>query len=267
MAADVAREALNDILVALQTSLLKQLAPVALGEDVVDFSMLTDFAEIGRKKTVEALWELHVRMANATSVSTDQGIYGVSTSPPELTPTTSLSPYSANDYGGFCEGAYYLQLGLHKDGVKLRNMSIAKTGEYFYFACRNSRCVFESPACKIRKEFLFDHAVRHYRGIRYRWAFLAKSHVALRRARSRAYDYRCIFCVLQGNEAPVISRIRPFLDHVAQHRGQLIDGSVLSRTLCITDRQATEEERFDINLPPLETDPSLRLEEEELEFA
>ena len=97
--------------------------------------------------------------------------------------------------------------------------------------------------------------------------FLAESRVALERARSQAYDYRYIFCALQGNEAPIISRIRQFLDHVAQHRGRFIDGSVLLRTVCISDRLATEQERFDINLPPLETDPAPRLKEGEIEFA
>ena len=167
--------------------------------------------------------------------------------------STSVLPSPANDYGGFCKGAYYLQAGLHKDGVRLRNMSTAKTGESWYWGCRNTKCVFESPACKIRKEFFFDNSVRHFQGVRYRWAFLAKSHVALKRSKDQIYDYRCIFCVLQGKEAPVITRIRPFLEHVTQHRWQPIDESILLKTLCINDRLAADDEYFDINLPPLET--------------
>jgi len=146
-----------------------------------------------------------------------------------------------------------LQAGLHKDGVKLRNASIATTGESWYWGCRNTKCVFESPACKIRKEFFFDDSVCQFRGLKYRRTFLAKSHVALKRSKNKVYSYRCIFCVLQGKGSPIITSILSLLEHVIQHRGQPIDESILAKTLCINGRLAADEEYFDINLPPLET--------------
>lgn len=391
----IAREALKDVLIDLQSSLLTQLASLANSNDVVDFSTLVEISDLGRRKSVGALWELYTRMAAAAAIGQHpymlqsppgysnniftgkrqgkaiQAIpYGVnpdkghawqpssvpyrqvdekfessldrqltvetistttsskspnrwrrpfqlkpsrsstmhdrslpqprvggilsreSCSPqpntsPELngeafgleanpwekvqspsiidssdtssvvrptTPFTTFNwPSPTNDYGGFCQGAYYLQAGLHKDGVKLRNASIAKTGESWYWGCRNSKCVFESSACKIRKEFFFDDSVCQFQGLRYRWAFLAKSHVALRRSKNKVYNYRCIFCVLQGKESPIITSIRSLLEHVVQHRGQPMDESILAKTLCINGRLAADEEYFDINLPPLET--------------
>lgn len=166
--------------------------------------------------------------------------------------TNSFPLAPANDYGGFCKGAYYLQAGLFADGVKIRNMSTAKTGESWYWGCRNTKCVFESPALKIRKEFFFDDSLREFAGLKYRWAFLAKAHVAIGKTKDRIYNYRCIFCLLRGKEAPVIARIRPFLEHVAQHRGEVIDETILTKTICINDRVATDDDYFDINLPPLE---------------
>ena len=162
-----------------------------------------------------------------------------------------------NDFGGFCKGAYYLQVGLQGDGVKLRNNSVAKTGERWYWACGNNRCVFEGPACKIGKKFFFDDTVHEYLDsgrllIRYRWSFLAKSHVAIERTKGTKYDYRCIFCVLRGIPAPAITKVRPFLKHVAEHQTQHLDESILRQTLCIKDRMARDDEHFDINfLPPV----------------
>ena len=160
-----------------------------------------------------------------------------------------------NDYGGFCKGAYYLQVGLKADGVKLRNSSTAKTGEGWYWGCRNKYCVFEGPACKIGKEFFFDDAVHEFKIngmllIRYRWSFLAKSHVAITKSKDRIYSYRCMLCVLQGIAAPAITKKRPFLEHVAEHQTQHLDESILRKTLCINDRTARDDEYFDVNFPP-----------------
>ena len=170
--------------------------------------------------------------------------------------TTMTLPSPENDYGGFCKGAYYLQAGLIGDGVKLRNNSTAKTGESWYWGCQNKKCVFEGRACKRRKDFFFDDSVWEFKTngiplIRYRWAFLAKSHVAIKKSRERIYDYRCIFCVLRGLPAPMITKKGDFLDHVAEHQDQRLDESILRRTLCISGRVATDDEYFDINfLPP-----------------
>ena len=138
-----------------------------------------------------------------------------------MTSTVLTLPSLETDYGGFCKGAYYLQAGLKDDGVKIRNNSIAKTGESWYWGCQNKHCVFEGRACKIGKDFFFDDSIREYRRdsitlIRYRWAFLAKSHVAIKKSRERTCNYRCIFCVLQGRSARVIAKIAPFLEHVAE---------------------------------------------------
>ena len=169
--------------------------------------------------------------------------------------TTSTVPLPENDYGGFCKGAYYIQVGLKGDGVKLRNSSTAKTGEGWYWGCRNKYCVFEGPACKKGKEFFFDDTVREFKSngmllVRYRWSFLAKSHVALRKTQDKKYDFRCIFCVLQGLPAPAISKTRPFLEHIAEHQTQHLDQSILRKTLCINDRMARDDEYFDVNFPP-----------------
>lgn len=156
----------------------------------------------------------------------------------------------------YCKGAYYLQVGLQKDGMKLRNQSIGFQGEGYYFACCSSKCAFEGPACRKGKEWGFDDTVRSSHGVNFRWSFLAKSHVAQSKVKGRMYHYRCIFCVLQGHDAPFYVGITAFLEHVSQHRGQYLDDPILQATMCVNDRVVMMEGDFDVNLTPLESNIS-----------
>ncbi|KAL8650210.1 MAG: hypothetical protein Q9226_005234 [Calogaya cf. arnoldii] len=175
--------------------------------------------------------------------------------------TKKLSPHEP--HGGFCKGAYKLQVQ-EKDAMKLRNLPVAKTGgshymvcisEGRYWACCNSLCVFEGPARLDGRKWAFDDTVRERYGVRYRWSFLAKAHVALSKAENGKYDYGCLFCIYDGYASPVYHGIRELMAHVGQHRGKPIAETLLQRIKCIRDRTATFEEDFDVNLTPLEDIP------------
>ena len=134
------------------------------------------------------------------------------------TPKSSISS-PPNDYAGFCKGAYYLQVRLRNDGVKLKNGSSSMTGENYYYACSSSKCCFEGRAVKTSKGWDFDHTMHlDPNGLVYRWSFLAKSHVSQGSAKYRRYQYRCIFCALGGADAPSFHGIAALLEHVSQHR-------------------------------------------------
>ena len=173
-------------------------------------------------------------------------------------PSTNESNHPAEEaYGGFCKGAYKLQFGFAKDGLKLRNSSRSPQGEGYYWACGSSKCAFEGPSCKVNKEWVFDDTIRHYGGVRYRWAFLAKSHVTLGKVKDRKYDYRCVFCVIQGQGSPVFRGAKVLMRHISQHRGEKFDEGILPKVKRITMREAADEEDFDINLTPADTEVSL----------
>lgn len=162
-----------------------------------------------------------------------------------------LSPYEL--HGGFCKGAYKMQVH-EKDAMKLRNQSVAKTGEGYYWACCSSKCAFEGPARPDGKNWAFDDTVRECYGIRYRWSFLAKAHLALSKVKSGRYDYGCVFCIYDGYECPVFHGIKDFMEHVGTHRGRSIAETMLQRIQCINDRTAAANEGFDVNLTPLEVE-------------
>ncbi|KAL8907715.1 MAG: hypothetical protein Q9171_005756 [Xanthocarpia ochracea] len=178
-----------------------------------------------------------------------------------------LSPHEF--HGGFCKGAYRMQVQ-EKDAMKLRNRSVAKTGgrhymaclsEDRYWACCSSQCAFEGPAHQVGNNWAFDDTVREGHGVRYRWSFLAKAHIALPKTKNKSYDYGCVFCIYGGYECPVFHGIRDFIVHVGNHRGKAISELMLRRANCVNGRIATLEEDFDVNLTPLEVDPHSRSED------
>lgn len=165
-------------------------------------------------------------------------------------PRTPSRTAAKSPYDGFCKGAYKLQVDLEKESFKLRNSSTSMTGQSNYWACSSSKCAFEGPALNIGKSWTFDHDVRQFNAVQYRWTFLAKSHVVLSRVKNREYDYQCVFCD-RSDQAPIIYRTdRTLLEHVAMHRGQHPATLVSEKVSCIAGRVARKDEHFDVNLMP-----------------
>ena len=182
---------------------------------------------------------------------------GSSSSSASRTQTNQSDTLGSHPYGGFCKGAYKLQVGFEKESVNRRNQSVSMTGQSNYWACASSKCAFEGPACKKGKKWFFDETVRKTDGVQYRWSFLAKCHVASSRVYDGQYDYQCVFCGVQPSSRSVHRGQNAFIEHISkQHRGQQPDPSILDkvhgRVACIYGRVALEEESFDVNLSPKE---------------
>ena len=169
------------------------------------------------------------------------------------TQSTTISP--GNAFGGFCEGAYHLQVGLPESALKRKNDSVSMTGQGQYFACRGKRCAFEGPAILYERGWSHDRNLRTRPGLEYRWMFLAKSHVPQSRVRNKLYDFRCLICVLLGDDSSIFHGANDLLEHVAGHAGSQMTGITLTGPLVIGNNsivQATDE-NFDISFPTLRT--------------
>ncbi len=165
-------------------------------------------------------------------------------------PLESSTTRTQNLYGGFCLGAYKLQVGFPGEGFKLRNQSVALTGQSQYWACANSHCVFDGPARKMDRSWGFSTVIKVAFGVQYRWTFLAKSHIALPKSKNREFDYQCPFCVAQRQPPGPYRTVHAFMEHVSTHRGQEPESSVSDKILCVFGRVAQTDEAFDINLTP-----------------
>jgi hypothetical protein len=193
-------------------------------------------------------------------------------------PFTLVLP-SENNLHGFCKGAVKLQVNpnLPKKAFSAANRPAGLTGTIPFFQC--SKCSFEGPAVmavnlgskKSKAEKTFDSRVRvAENGIRYRWVFLAKSHVQCKSmpegptARDGSFGaFGCIFCCAEGasrgwstlgrgGTAPTFGNIGSFMEHLQMHLNEEATPSaqMQARTKCIVGRVAEATEDFEINLPP-----------------
>lgn len=201
---------------------------------------------------------------------------------------------SETNLAGFCKGAVRQQLGLRKGGFSLEHGKGSK-GQDYVFRC--TKCNFEGPAAistalpsggrgAPKREKTFDPRVRvSAGGIKYRWAFLAKSHVPSRAKSSdpnnSADSFACFICCVEGaakgwvdgrqheqlaslgpfgdnrttaHVAPTFSGLPAFLAHLETHRAShRTPGLMVANEMnCIVGRGAQDHEDFDINLHPLE---------------
>lgn len=197
--------------------------------------------------------------------------------PSPFTPSMRLYiPCEENNYAGFCKGAWRLQLGLKKAfTLRSRAEGLKLTSTYSW---RCSKCNFEGPAVNASTSITnerysssslssrtYDMTIRTHpaTGIRYRWSFLAKSHIFIKKIQlihPQGSDgtigvFGCIFCCAQQRgPAPTFGNLDTFMEHLhKQHRD--IEPSpqmeiLLDRARCVLGRVADTTEDFDVNIPP-----------------
>ena len=200
-------------------------------------------------------------------------------SQPHSHPPFTLVIPTENNLRGFCKGAVKLQLNptVQKKAFSVANRPAGLTGTIPFFQC--AKCSFEGPAVmsvnigskKTKAEKTFDSRVRvAENGIRYRWAFLAKSHVQCKSlpegptAKDGSFGaYGCMFCCAEGagrgwgtigsaGSAPTFGNIGSFMEHLQMHmRTEASPGPEMqTRAKCVVGRVAETSEDFDINFPP-----------------
>ena len=172
-------------------------------------------------------------------------------------PETHLSIQSTtiwpeNNFAGFCLGAYHLQVGLIDSAISIHNESTSMTGQSQYYACRSKRCVFEGPAVMYETGWSYDRNLRFMNQLKYRWLFLAKSHVPQTRVKNKLYDFQCLICALSGDKSSKFHGSKKLLEHVGGHAGTQVGGITLLGPLLFGNnsiKQAHDDD-FDVNFLP-----------------
>ncbi|KAK4553394.1 hypothetical protein LTR86_009451 [Recurvomyces mirabilis] len=171
-------------------------------------------------------------------------------------PTSIATPTPENDYLGFCKSAYKLQNGDRKALVKAKEFNDGwSQSAVYYLCCASSKCAF---AGHISMDKIWTKVwTVEARGLKFRWPFLAKSHVAQQKVKEHQYGYQCLFCVFGGEKGAVYFGTDMYLEHVSTHRGQALSEVVVYKSQAIVDRIVEVDEHdgteFDINLFPLTT--------------
>lgn len=154
-------------------------------------------------------------------------------------------PTSQNNYLGLCRGGTDFARGDEKAFTEEVEWAFGKVP---FLLC--SYCAF---SCKVSRSKIWE--TRY--GVRFRWAFLAKSHVLQTKVKQELHTYKCVFCAYSGIDSPAVQGEDAFLEHIASHRGVEYAGAMLERTRCVNDRYAHDDEDWDINLFPLNGSPHI----------
>lgn len=180
--------------------------------------------------------------------------------------TAVPTPNPENEYLGFCKGAWKLQNGDRK-GALSKNKEVdpwsrhpgAYANAATFLACQTGKCAFRSHFAAMDPETIYSRVfVVESKGIKFRWPFLAKSHVQQKVAVKHQYSFKCLFCVFLGGKSGVYHGVDDYLQHInSEHRGARNIGEIVQyKTGCVLDRVADDTEEFDINLFPLNASTS-----------
>ncbi|EXJ80846.1 hypothetical protein A1O3_07132 [Capronia epimyces CBS 606.96] len=158
---------------------------------------------------------------------------------------------------GFCKGAFRLQAGLERKAFSLVNRPAGLASMITSWKCE--KCNFEGPVYesvgvaegkkKGKSQRSFDPKVRTSEGggVRYRWAFLARCHVALKAmvptntalGREGGFgSYGCIFCCAEGRSRGWLDAGNALASGAASSKGS--SGSVRSGNTANTAIKITD---------------------------
>lgn len=167
-----------------------------------------------------------------------------------LSPHTVLGrPNKENNYWGFCKGAWTTREDPSK-GFRLASRPEGMYNTITTWQCR--QCAFNGDVHGKKKPYSFDtriHVVADS-GIRYKWLFLAKSHVKCKSNSSGGDSYGCVFCGDEGSSTAIFGKASTLLDHIwMEHRGMRLE--IAKRNMCAFGSVDNDED-WDINIPGYE---------------
>jgi len=168
-------------------------------------------------------------------------------------------PNKENDYWGFCKGAWAVREDPTK-GIHVRTQPCGYYNSRQIFACKScsfSGDVFKAPHPNKKGKTIdvVDPRIRTSKsGIRYRWIFLAKSHVKKKIADPKVNswsedNFGCVICCIEGNVSSVYGGVETLMEHVAREHVADMSERTRGKVNCVLGRVASEAEDWDINVP------------------
>ncbi|KAF2733078.1 hypothetical protein EJ04DRAFT_577935 [Polyplosphaeria fusca] len=177
-------------------------------------------------------------------------------------------PCKDNNYWGFCKGAWAVREEVKK-GLSIQTRPDGMYNSHQVWQCRH--CNFEGPTFtaphphkpKKKETIVNPNVFVSAVGIRYRWMFLAKSHVRKRDlagarigpagkvAEKEDCNYGCVVCSVEGNVTGIYGNVETLMNHVfLEHAGGMGD-KVAWKCKAVVGRVAGADEEWDINIPSL----------------
>ncbi|OQE45898.1 hypothetical protein PENCOP_c001G07100 [Penicillium coprophilum] len=201
----------------------------------------------------------HSSLSAASIASTDS----TPSNPSTLSSTDANRPLwppsKSNNYLGFCKGAWKVHTGFR--GFRI----YTEPGTGFYTQqswLRCAHCAFEAPMApkSSSRNPQFEGSVRTHKasGVRYRFGFLAKSHVHCKRDAASHFApntprgaFCCVFCCAMAHGSmQVYGNLDTFLAHLAEQHWAVERETlaVLPSIRRVVGRIAPDSEDFDVNI-------------------
>ncbi|KAF1948045.1 hypothetical protein EJ02DRAFT_417523 [Clathrospora elynae] len=164
-------------------------------------------------------------------------------------------PNKDNHYWGFCKGAWAVRED-PKKGIAVRTQPSGYYNSKQIWSCTS--CTFTGdvftvphPTKKKKSIEIVDPRVKiSMAGIRYRWIFLAKSHVKKKAGDGSSDDnFGCILCSAEGNVTGVYGGVETLMNHIALTHVADMSEMTRKKVNCVLGRVAGINEDFDINVP------------------
>jgi hypothetical protein len=168
-------------------------------------------------------------------------------------------PCKANNYWGFCKGAWSIRED-PKKGLNLRTQPLGMYAHKQIWEC--TECTFKGSTFtashpKKNKEItIVDPRIHTSESqIRYKWIFLAKSHIKKKASDSHIEEsnYGCVFCSLQDTVSSVYGGVETLMNHIATSHVADMSENTRKKAKCVIGRMPRPEETdWDINIPVFE---------------
>ncbi|KAF2027396.1 hypothetical protein EK21DRAFT_72049 [Setomelanomma holmii] len=166
-------------------------------------------------------------------------------------------PCKANNYWGFCKGAWTIREDVKK-GLTLRTQPLGMYNTKELWECTS--CTFKGstfpaphPTKKNKEITVVDPRIAtSASGIRYKWIFLAKSHVNKKAGDSHTDEsnYGCVLCSLEDKVSSVYGGVETLMNHIALCHVADMSENTRRKARCIIGRVAGKDEtEWDINIP------------------
>lgn len=123
-------------------------------------------------------------------------------------------------------------------------------GGHAFYGCASTKCQFQCPAMEDKRGFKMDTRVFNTPGgIKYRWLFLAKSHVPQKDSRFPAF--RCLVCILLKDDSAVYQSRDALFAHLADHQGAFLGDTLIEGQLSFDNQGARSsgDLDFDVRFP------------------
>jgi hypothetical protein len=158
-----------------------------------------------------------------------------------------LRPNRANNYLGFCKGAWAIRED-PKNGGSLSSKAMGLYNKRLKWRCKH--CAFTGESLGFEQAVDPRVNIDDATGIKYKWMFIAKSHGKNKvpASEKQAGCFGCIFCAEDGRQTGVYGSVEALMKHVKDDHA-VMRWDIALRNRCVLGEETATNDAWDIQIP------------------